>query len=57
MAHGLLVWNFDKQFGLQKLHQLLCLVFIHSYPVQFINKGFEIIDMMKCAAISLNMHV
>ena len=37
--------------------QILCLVFIHSYKVQFVNKGFEIMDMKKCVAIPLNMHV
>ena len=37
--------------------QLLCLVFMHSYPVEFVSNGFEIMDMKKCAAIPLNMHV
>ena len=42
---------------LRKLHQLLRLVIIYSYPAEFVNKGFEIMDMKKCAAIPLNMHV
>ena len=44
-------WTF-----LGKFRQLLCLVFIHSYPVEFVNKGFEIIDMKKCVVIPLNIY-
>ena len=33
--------------SLRKLRQILCLVFIQAYKV----KGFEIMDMKKCAAI------
>ena len=52
-----ILWNFDKHFSLRKLRQILCLVFIHSYKVQFVNRGFEIMVMKKCAAISFSMHV
>ena len=38
--------NFDEHFSLRKLRQLLVLCF----------KGFEIMDMKKCAAIPLNIH-
>ena len=44
-------------FCLRKLRHLLCLVFIHSYRVKFVNKRFEIMDIKKCAAIPLNMYL
>ena len=43
--------EFDELFCLRKLRHLLCLVFIHSYQVQFVNKSFEIMD-----TILINMH-
>ena len=51
-----ILWNFDEHFNLRKSRQLLCLVFIQSYPVYFVNKSYEIMDMKKCAAIPLNIY-
>ena len=45
--------EFGWTFLFAEISHLLCLVFIQSYRIQFVSKGFEIMDM----AIPLNLHI